>query len=152
MKKPTIFIGADHAGFDMKASVKEHLEVRGYTVEDVGAHTFDPADDYPQYALAVAEAVNEHAGSLGILSCGNAEGICITANKVDGIRAGIGFSRAAAQTMREDDNANVLCIPGRIETVDDPLEVVETFLTTPFSHEDRHERRLTQVREIEEQN
>ena len=148
--KPIIYLGADHAGFDMKAMLRDHLEASGYTEEDLGAHELDPYDDYPQYAEVVAQAVLDHAGSLGILSCGNAEGICIAANKFDGIRAGIGYSEEAAKTMRTDDNANVICIPGRLETQDDPLAIVDTFLTTDFSGAERHERRLEQVQNIEE--
>lgn len=147
--KPTIYLGADHAGFDMKTSVREHLEHKGYHVEDLGAHDLDPADDYPQYGEAVAEAVLKHPGSLGVLSCGNAEGICIVANKFDGVRAGIGYAIEAAKTMRTDDNANIICIPGRVNTQDDPLAIVEAFIETPFSGEERHLRRLAQVREIE---
>ena len=152
MQKPTIYIGADHAGFDMKSSIKEHLEMRGFIVEDVGAHELDPKDDYPQYAQAVAEAILEHSESLGILTCGNAEGVCIAANKFDGIRAGVGFSKKAAKTMREDDNANIICIPGRIKTIDDPLQIVDTFIETAFSNAERHLRRLDQVEKIENQN
>lgn len=152
MPKSTIYIGADHAGFDLKASIKEHLEMLGFMVEDMGAHTLDPHDDYPQYAQAVAEKVLEHPKSLGILSCGNAEGICIAANKFDGIRAGVGFSKKAAETMRADDNANVICIPGRIKTDDDPLQIVDAFIKTPFSDAQRHLRRLDQVEKIENEN
>ncbi|MFH1711661.1 MAG: RpiB/LacA/LacB family sugar-phosphate isomerase [Patescibacteria group bacterium] len=148
--KPTIYIGADHAGFDMKATIKEHFESRDYIVEDLGALELDPTDDYPQYAEAVAQAVLKHPGSLGVLSCGNAEGVCIAANKFDDIRAGLGFSIEAARTMRNDDNANVICIPGRIETKDDPLEIVEAFLETSFSGAERHLRRLSQLDDIEQ--
>ena len=150
--KPTIYLGADHAGFDMKAIVKEHLELRGYVVEDLGAHEHDPQDDYPQYGEAVAQAVKDHPGSLGVLSCGNAEGICIVANKFDGIRAGIGYAQEAAITMRQDDNANILCLPGRIKTDDDPLNILEAFIETPFSGAERHKRRLGQINEIESEN
>ncbi len=150
--KPTIYLGADHAGFNLKASVREHLEELGYHVEDLGARELDPKDDYPQYAQAVSEVVLDHPGSLGILSCGNAEGVCIAANKFDGIRAGVGYSIEAARTMRADDNANVICIPGRIETQDDPLRIVEKFIETPFSGAERHARRLEQVKRIEDEN
>lgn len=150
--KPIIYIGADHAGFDMKTSVKEHLETRGYTIEDLGAHTLDPHDDYPMYAEAVAQAVLNHPGSVGVLSCGNAEGICIAANKFDGIRAGIGFSKKAAASLRNDDHANIICIPGRIDIPDDPLAIVDTFLATPFSDAERHKRRLNQLSDIEKSN
>ncbi|PIQ67352.1 ribose-5-phosphate isomerase [Candidatus Uhrbacteria bacterium CG_4_10_14_0_2_um_filter_41_7] len=150
--KPIIYLGADHAGFDMKNSIKEHLHLSGYTTEDLGALKFDPHDDYPKYAEAVASAVLKHPGSLGILSCGNAEGVTITANKFDGIRAGLGFSIDSAVTMREDDNANIISIPGRISTVDDPLEIIDAFLKTEFSNAERHNRRLSQVEQIELEN
>lgn len=145
----TVYIGADHAGFDLKEMIKEHLHTAGYHVEDLGAYILDPTDDYPKYAKEVAQAVMNHPGSVGILSCGNAEGICIAANKFDGIRAGIGYAIEAAQTMRTDDNANIICIPGRIETPDDPLKIAEAFLTTPFSQAPRHVRRLGQLHAIE---
>ncbi len=147
----TVYLGADHAGFDLKESLKAHLETQGHVVEDLGAHTLDPADDYPHYAAAVAQAVRQHPGSFGILSCGNAEGICIAANKFQGIRAGLGYSTEAAQTMRNDDNANVLCLPGRLTTNDDPLEIADVFLATPFSAAERHVRRLDQLDAIDRQ-
>jgi ribose 5-phosphate isomerase B len=143
--KPTVYLGADHAGFAMKESIKDHLELLGYMVEDLGAFSFDKDDDYPEYAANVAKAVTAHAGSFGILSCGNAEGICIAANKFMGIRAGIGYSTASAKTMRNDDDANILCVPGRLEIKDDPLNVVETFLATAFSNEERHKRRIGKI-------
>ncbi len=138
----TLYVGADHAGFDVKASLVEHFSEGNYVVEDLGAHELDKYDDYPVYAAAVAQAVREHPGSFGILSCGNAEGICMAANKFQGIRAGSGYSKEAARTMRTDDNANILCLPGRLTTTDDLLDIAETFLTTPFSGAERHLRRL----------
>lgn len=150
--RPTIYLGADHAGFDLKTVLAEHLDTHGFIVHDLGAHTLNPNDDYPAYAAAVAEAVLGHPGSSGILSCGNAEGVCMVANKFDGIRAGVGFSKEAARTMRQDDDANVLCVPGRIKTEDDPLQIVNTFLETSFSGADRHVRRLSAIEKIEEEN
>lgn len=147
--KPTIYIGADHAGFDMKELLKDHLLMQDFVVEDLGAHVYDETDDYPQYAAAVARAVRNHPGSLGVLSCGNAEGIMIAANKFDGIRAGIGYSSEAARTMRTDDDANVISIPGRTDLSDSPLSILDTFVSTPFSGAPRHARRLQQVRDIE---
>lgn len=141
----TVYLGADHAGFDMKESAKDHLDLQGYITEDLGAHTYDKEDDYPEYAAKVAKAVLAHPGSFGVLSCGNAEGICIAANKFVGIRAGIGYSVEAAKTMRTDDDANIICIPGLLDTEDDPLEIIETFLTTPFSGAERHKRRISQI-------
>jgi ribose 5-phosphate isomerase B len=145
----TVYLGADHAGFTLKNSLKEHLEMKGFMVEDLGAHELDNNDDYPQYATAVAQAVRQHPGSFGILSCGNAEGIAIAANKFQGIRAGIGYSIEAAKTMRNDDDANILALPGRLPVNDDPLEIAEAFLATPFSKAERHERRLQQVADLE---
>jgi ribose 5-phosphate isomerase B len=145
----TVYLGADHAGFGLKNSLKEHLEMKGFVVEDLGAHELDPDDDYPKYAAAVAQAVRKHAGSFGVLSCGNAEGIAIAANKFQDIRAGIGYSVEAARTMRNDDNANVIAIPGRLPINDDPLEIAEVFLTTPFSQAERYARRLRQVDALE---
>lgn len=147
----TVYLGADHAGFDLKQSLKAHLEAQGHVVEDLGAHELDPADDYPGYAAAVAQAVRQHPGAVGIVSCGNAEGICIAANKFQDIRAGLGYSKEAAQTMRTDDNANVLCLPGRLTTSDDPLEIADIFLSTPFSGAERHVRRLAQLDAIDRQ-
>lgn len=150
MKKPDIiYLGADHAGFEMKNSIKHHLEVQGYQVEDLGAHTFDAEDDYPEFAQAVSQAVQNNPKSLGILSCGNAGGITIAANKFKGIRAGIGYSKEAARTMRTDDDANIISIPGRLEVVDDPLDIVDTFINTDFSQAERHNRRLNQVSKLE---
>lgn len=141
----TVYVGADHAGFAMKESVKEHLALQGYVVEDLGAHALMPSDDYPEYAAKVAKAVKAHKGSFGVLSCGNAEGICLAANTFQGIRAGIGYSMKAAQTLRNDDDANIICVPGRLDIVDDPLEVVDVFLSTNFSNEERHIRRLEKL-------
>ena len=147
--KSTIYIGADHAGFDLKEIIKEHLVLAGYNLEDMGAFELDPVDDYPEYAAAVAQKVIEQAGSFGILACGNAEGVCIAANKFAGIRAGVGFSEEAARTMRSDDNANILCLPGRLQTKDDLLGIVAAFLATPFSGASRHIRRLLKLAAFE---
>lgn len=150
--KRQVFLGADHAGFYMKEAIKDALTLEGFDVEDLGAHELDPHDDYPEYAARVAEAVLEHPGSFGVLSCGNAEGIMIAANKFDGIRAGLGYSTEAARTMREDDDANIISIPGRIATQDDGITIVKTFLRTPFSGKRRHLRRLKQLFKIEAEN
>ena len=150
MPSPSIiYIGADHAGFALKESVKRHLHDRGFDVEDLGAFDLDPADDYPIYAARVSKIVAENPRSLGILICGSAEGVCIAANKFDGIRAGIGFSAAAAKSLRSDDNGNVLCLAGRLDAVDKPLTIVDAFLEAPFSNAERHVRRLNEISELE---
>ncbi len=143
--KPTVYLGADHAGFAMKESIKDHLVNEDFVVEDLGALKLDENDDYPEYAAAVAKAVKAHPGSLGVLSCGNAEGIAIAANKFVDIRAGVGYSIASARTMRNDDDANIIAIPGRLKIEDDAIEIVEAFLATPFSGAERHKRRIAEI-------
>lgn len=145
-----IYIGADHAGFALKESIKRHLQDRGIDVEDLGAHLFDANDDYPTYAARVAAVVRENPRSLGILICGSAEGVCIAANKFDGIRAGIGFSVDAAKSLRFDDRGNILCLAGRLDVVDKPLAIVDAFLETKPSEKKRHTRRVAEISHIED--
>jgi ribose 5-phosphate isomerase B len=141
----TIFLGADHAGFLFKNTLKDALHVLGYIVEDLGAHELVSHDDYPEYASKVAHAVMTHPGSVGVLLCGSAEGMCMAANKFEKIRAGVGFSKEAARLMRTDDDANVICIPTRISLADDKIEIVKMFLEMPFSGEERHKRRIGKI-------
>ncbi len=150
MSRPSvIYLGADHAGFALKESVKRHLESARFEVEDLGAHQVDPNDDYPVYAARVAGVVRENPRAVGILFCGSAEGICIAANKFDGIRAGIGFSIGAAKSLRFDDHGNILCLPGAIGVQDDVMTIVDTFLETQPSMESRHERRVEEIARLE---
>ncbi len=122
----------------------------GFEVEDLGAHEIDKDDDYPVYAARVANVVRSNPRSVGMLFCGSAEGICIAANKFDGIRAGIGWSIDSARSLRFDDHGNVLCLPGRISTNDDPMMIVDAFLKAEPSIEPRHERRVDGIRAIEQ--
>ncbi|MEK7529969.1 MAG: RpiB/LacA/LacB family sugar-phosphate isomerase [Patescibacteria group bacterium] len=150
--KPTIVLGGDHAGFDLKEQIEAALLEDGYTVHDLGNTEFDAGDDYPKFAKAVANAVAGDQSSRGILFCGNAEGVCIVANKVDDVRAGIGFSTEAVRTARNDDDINVLCLPGRMMAFDTAREIVRVFLETPFEGAQRQQRRLGQIADIEENN
>ena len=152
MSLPSIvYLGADHAGLAMKESVKRHVQSAGFEVEDLGAHEIDANDDYPVYAARVANVVRNNPRSVGLLFCGSAEGVCIAANKFDGIRAGIGFSVEAAKSLRFDDDGNVLCLPGRIGVNDDPMAIVDGFLNTKPSTAERHERRVKEIKLIEDQ-
>ncbi len=144
-----IYLGADHRGFALKESVKRHLVRAGFEVEDLGAHELEPHDDYPVYAARVANVVRSNPRSLGILFCGSAEGMCIAANKFDGIRAGIGFSIPAAKSLRFDDHGNVLCLPSTVSVQDDIFTIVDTFLTTAPSTEARHVRRSEEITSLE---
>ncbi|HEX7259607.1 MAG TPA: RpiB/LacA/LacB family sugar-phosphate isomerase [Candidatus Saccharimonadia bacterium] len=147
--KPAVFIGADHGGFEYKNQIREHLIHQGYQVEDVGAETLDPADDYPQFAYAVATKILGEEGSVfGILVCRGGQGMAMAANRVAGIRAAVAWSPEVAQKTREDNNANVLCLPGDMIDIDTSLDIVDTFIKEPFSNEERHVRRLGQIEDL----
>ena len=146
-----IFLGADHAGFARKERVKSWLLAHGYSVEDVGAHTLEPTDDYPPIAEAVAKAVVAEPNGRGIVLCGNAEGVCMVANKVDGVRAALGYAPEAVLGARQDDNANILCLPGKLLDDASVQAMLLLFLSTPFSEAERHQRRLRQIQALEQQ-
>src|ERR1700677_4986983 len=108
-----IFIGADHAGFELKNALREHLEHTGYEVEDVGALTLDDDDDYPKYAFLLATKVLSEDGAQGVLICGSGQGMSIAANRVRGIRAGVAWNEDSAQLAKTDDDCNVLVLPAK---------------------------------------
>lgn len=144
-----IYLGADHAGWELKEEIKASLLKEGYKVVDMGNENLVADDDYPDFGHAVAMRVASEEGARGIVACGNAQGICIVANKVKGIRAATGFEKEAARTARTDDDSNILCLPGRFMKPGEAIDVVKTWLETPFSNEERHIRRLKKVEEIE---
>lgn len=149
--KPTIYIGADHAGWELKEALEEYLQEKNYTVVDMGNENLVNDDDYPDFGYAVAKRVATDANAHGIVICGNAQGICIVANKVKGVRAATGFDQEVAKSSREDDNSNILCLPGRHLNKKEAIQIVDTWLTTEFGGADRHVRRLKKVEEIEKQ-
>lgn len=150
MQKPSaLYIGSDHAGFKLKEEVKKYLEFLGYSFVDVGAKAFNEKDDYPEFSQAVAEKVAADPHTKGILICGNGVGVCMAANKIKGIRAGIGYNTSVAKTMRAEDDANVLCLAGRVLSTEFARAIVRLWLETAFSGEERHLRRLKQVAAIE---
>ncbi|PJE76951.1 ribose-5-phosphate isomerase [Candidatus Uhrbacteria bacterium CG10_big_fil_rev_8_21_14_0_10_48_16] len=151
MKKSTIYIGADHAGWKLKEILEEYLKKKEFNVIDMGNQNLVDGDDYPDFGYAVAKRVVTDEGSHGIVICGNAQGICIVANKVRGARAATGFNTDVAKSAREDDNSNVLCLPGRHINTKEAKAIVDMWLTTEFSGEDRHVRRLKRVQDIENQ-
>lgn len=140
---PTIAIGADHAGFEYKELLKTWLEKNGYTVKDFGAYSTDSAD-YPDFAHPVAEAVEKKEFELGLLLCGSANGVAITANKHQGIRAAICWNEELAALARQHNNANVLCIPARYVSTDVAEKILERFLHSTFEG-GRHERRVSKI-------
>ena len=144
-----IFIGADHAGYKLKEELEKYLKKQKHTVIDVGAHKLDKKDDYPTYAARVGRSVRKTKQSRGIVLCGNAEGVCITANKIRDVRAAVGYSEYAAKTSRTDDDANVLCLAGRVLKPAQAKKIVSVFIKTKFSQAGRHKRRLKKVAKIE---
>lgn len=149
MSKATVYLGGDHAGWEMKEAIEKTLQAEGYTVMDLGNRELNEADDYPDFAHAVAREVAAHPGTYGILTCGSAEGVAIVANKTKGVRAAVLYSPAATESSRVDDNANVGCIPGRNFPLQDGIALARLFLQTPFSGAERHLRRLAKITEIE---
>ncbi|KQS35382.1 ribose 5-phosphate isomerase B [Pedobacter sp. Leaf194] len=139
--KIKIAIGSDHAGFDQKELLKNFLA--DYEVEDFGTHTADSVD-YPDFAHPVASAVENGAFDFGILLCGSANGVAITANKHQGIRAGLCWENEVASLVRKHNNANVLCIPARFVSDALATEITTTFLTTKFEG-GRHQNRVDKI-------
>ncbi len=141
-----INLGADHAGFQLKEHLKKYLQKK-HTLKDWGAYEYIQADDYPDYAAKVAKAVRKKG--RGILVCGSAEGICIAANKIKGIRAVPVWNTKQAKLSREHNDANVLCLSGWMLTKKKAEQIVLTWLKTPFSGEARHKRRIQKIRRLE---
>lgn len=147
MNKPKIFVGADHGGFALKEQAKLWLEEWGYAVEDLGAFALDPADDYPQPALAVAEQVagGQEGAQLGLLFCRSGGGMVIAANKVNGIRAVELASVEAAEHAKVHNNANVGSLAADWLSQEQAKAIIKTFVETEFSGAERHVRRLAQI-------
>ena len=137
-----IHIAADHAGFELKTALLEHLDAAGHDVVDHGAHEYDADDDYPTMCLSLGEAVVTEPGSLGIVLGGSGNGEQIAANKVDGVRAALAWSAETATLARAHNDANVISLGARQHSVDEAIALVEAFLNEPFSGEARHQRRI----------
>lgn len=141
----TIYLGADHGGYDLKESIKKHLaKSPGYKVIDLGT-TSTASVDYPEYGKAVGEKVAKDPESVGIVVCGSGVGISIAANKVKGVRAALCNSLEVAELARQHNGANVLAMGARTKNYDDPLQIVEAFLNAPMDPADRHKRRRDQL-------
>lgn len=146
-----IYIAADHRGFQLKEKVKHWLTQWGYDHEDLGAFELDPIDDYPVYAKKVAESMIE-TDDRGILVCGSGVGVDEVANKFDGIRSGLAISKEQIMSARNDDNINVLALASDFISEEEAKEIVKVFLDTEFGDEERFNRRLKEVGDIEEEN
>lgn len=138
-----IAIGSDHAGFEYKLAIVDFLKSEGYTIDDFGPASADSVD-YPDFAHPVSSSVEENKNELGILICGSANGVAITANKHQGIRAAIAWQNEIAALARQHNNANVVCIPARFIDIELAKKIVKTFLTTEFEG-GRHATRVNKI-------
>ena len=144
-----VAVAADHGGFGLREIVLSELSNCGREVEDLGAYAFDASDDYPDFALSVATAVQSGRADRGIIICGSGVGATIVANKVKGIRAGTCHDSYSARQGVEHDDMNVICMGARVIGSEVAKEVVIAFVRATFSGEDRHVRRLEKIRELE---
>jgi ribose 5-phosphate isomerase B len=147
-----VAVGADHAGFALKNTLADRIRGHGHEVADLGAHEYAPGDDYPDFSIAVAEAVAQGRADRGVIVCGSGVGASVAANKVRGARAALCHDTYSARQGVEHDDLNVLCVGGRV--IGDALaaEVLDAFLGATFSGEERHERRLQKILDAERRN
>ena len=144
-----VHIGSDHAGFELKNSLRQHLEEAGHKVTDHGPEAYDADDDYPTYCLRTGECVVAQPGSLGIVIGGSGNGEQIAANKVRGVRAALGWNAETAELARMHNDANVLSIGARMHSVDEAIAIVDVFLSTDFTGDIRHSRRIDMLTSYE---
>ncbi|WP_375002324.1 ribose-5-phosphate isomerase [Aeromicrobium sp. CTD01-1L150] len=137
-----VHLGTDHAGFELKNRLVEWLEANGHEPVDHGAHEYDALDDYPPFCIAAARATVDEPGSLAVVIGGSGNGEQIAANKVQGARAALAWSIETARLAREHNDAQVVSVGSRMHSEQEAIAIVEAFLTTPFSGQDRHQRRL----------
>ena len=144
-----VYLGSDHAGFELKAYLVEHLTAAGHEAVDCGPAAYDPDDDYPPYCFAVGERVLADPGSLGVVIGGSGNGEQIAANKVRGVRAALAWSEETARLGREHNNAHVVAIGARMHAPRDAARFVDVFVGTVFSGGERHARRLRLLADYE---
>ena len=143
-----IAIGSDHAGFELKEIIKQHLEARNEEYEDFGCYSAE-AVDYPIYAAKVAHAVADGICDKGILICGTGIGVSIAANKVDGIRAACCYDEYTTEMTRTHNDANTLCLGARVISAEQAVNLTDIFLDTPAAESERHLRRVKMLEDIE---
>ena len=144
-----IHIGSDHAGLELKAILIRHLTTNGHEVTDHGPYEYDALDDYPIFCIPAAQGVASDPDSLGIVLGGSGNGEQMAANKVKGIRAALVWSVEIAKLAREHNNANVISIGGRMHSPEVCIELIDTFIATPFSFDERHMRRIGLIADFE---
>lgn len=144
-----VYLGSDHAGFELKAAIIAWLREAGHEAVDCGPVSYDPEDDYPVYVLPAAQGAVGDPGSLGIVIGGSGNGEQIAANKVHGVRAALAWTVETAKLARQHNDANVLSLGARMYSLDDAVSFAKVFVETPFSGEPRHARRLAVVAAFE---
>ncbi len=145
-----VYLGSDHAGFELKQEIIEHLKKNGHEPIDCGAYTYDAEDDYPAFCIAAALKTLGDSDSLGIVIGGSGNGEQIAANKVPGVRCGLAWSVETATLARQHNNAQVIGIGARMHTVPEALEIVDAFLDAEWSKAERHQRRIDILAKYEE--
>lgn len=151
MPLPPIYLGSDHAGFQLKERIKNMLEHEGYSVHDEGNTAYDQADDFPDFAAKVGRNVARGRTARGILFCSNGVGMCIAANKVPGIRAVLAHDKDMIQEAVTDNDVNVLCLGQDKVSMKEGEELVRTFLNAKFAGEERYVRRIGKLKELDEE-
>ncbi|MFC1700916.1 ribose 5-phosphate isomerase B [Patescibacteria group bacterium] len=144
-----LYLGADHAGYNLKQEIKKELKELGIEYNDLGNKEFEPKDDYPDFALEVSKKVFENNNNKGILFCATGIGMCITANKIKGIRATICCNEFMAKQAVEHNNVNILCLGGKVLDLETAKKIIKIWLKTEFTGEERHIRRLEKIKNIE---
>jgi ribose 5-phosphate isomerase B len=144
-----VYLGCDHAGYELKQQIIAHLTKAGHQPVDCGAYQYEAGDDYPAFCIAAATRTVADPGSLGIVIGGSGNGEQIAANKVPGARCALAWSVETATLAREHNNAQLIGIGGRMHTVPEALDIVDAFLGTPWSDAERHQRRIDILDEYE---
>ena len=145
-----IHIGSDHAGLELKAALNEYLQSKGHNVTDHGPHAYDALDDYPDFCIPAAIATVADLGSLGIVLGGSGNGEQIAANKVKGVRAALAWSPETAKLAREHNDANVVGIGGRMHSIKECIAIIDSFIETAFTNDERHIRRIKKIATYED--
>ncbi len=144
-----IVIGADHNGFRLKEHIEAYLRALGYKVKDVSGNKLDPNDDYPIHAAKVAAEVLAQPDTKGILLCGSGQGVAMAANRFKGIRASLVWNNEEARSSRNDDDANILCLPAsELNDLEHAKELIDIWLATPFDGASRFVRRIKEMDEL----
>ena len=145
-----LHIGSDHAGLELKTELIAHLVNSGHDVTDHGPYEYDALDDYPVFCIPAAVAAGKDPASLGIVLGGSGNGEQMAANKVKGVRAALAWSIETAKLGKEHNNANVVAIGGRMHSIKECKAIIDAFIETPFSNDERHIRRINLISKYEE--